>query len=93
LNDAVAEVIEQVIADVGDVFFYDPGVLDLRQRIAAVLPLLSRPRSRGSGEGYFTEKSESLFGNRALITVVGHRHLRDRRLIEITSVPSWGVVA
>jgi hypothetical protein len=37
LNDAVAEVIEQVIADVGDVFFYDPGVLDLRQRIAAVL--------------------------------------------------------
>src|SRR5262249_13371801 len=37
LDDAVDEVIEQVIADGGEVFFYDPGVLDLHQRIAAVL--------------------------------------------------------
>jgi hypothetical protein len=37
LDDAVDEVIERVIADGGDVFFYDPGVLDLHQRIAAVL--------------------------------------------------------
>ncbi|HEY2158589.1 MAG TPA: hypothetical protein VGH33_23365 [Isosphaeraceae bacterium] len=37
LDDAVDDVIERVIADGGDVFFYDPGVLDLHQRIAAVL--------------------------------------------------------
>ena len=37
LDDAVDEVIEQVIADGGEVFFYDPGVLDLHQQIAAVL--------------------------------------------------------
>src|SRR5215471_3863239 len=37
LDGAVDAVIERVIADGGDVFFYDPGVLDLHQRIAAVL--------------------------------------------------------
>jgi hypothetical protein len=37
LDDAVDEVIEQVIARGGDVFFYEPGVLDLHQQIAAVL--------------------------------------------------------
>jgi hypothetical protein len=37
LDDAVDEVIERVIADGGQVFFYDSGVLDLHQRIAAVL--------------------------------------------------------
>ncbi len=37
LDDAVDEVIERVIAAGGEVFFYDPGVLDLHQRIAAVL--------------------------------------------------------
>jgi len=37
LDDAVDEVIEMVIADGGEVFFYDPGVLDLHQGIAAVL--------------------------------------------------------
>jgi hypothetical protein len=37
LDDAVDEVIEKVIADGGDVFFYDPGVLDDHQRIAAIL--------------------------------------------------------
>jgi hypothetical protein len=37
LDDAVDEVIERVIADGGEVFFYEPGVLDLHQRIAAVL--------------------------------------------------------
>jgi Bacterial archaeo-eukaryotic release factor family 3 len=37
LDDAVDEVIEKVIADGGDVFFYEPGVLDLHQGIAAVL--------------------------------------------------------
>jgi hypothetical protein len=37
LDDAVDEVIEKVLADGGDVFFYDSGVLDLHQRIAAVL--------------------------------------------------------
>jgi hypothetical protein len=37
LDDAVDEVIERVIASGGEVFFYDPGVLDLHQRIAAVL--------------------------------------------------------
>src|SRR5262245_37104284 len=37
LDDAVDEVIERVIAAGGDVFFYDPGVLDLHQRVAAVL--------------------------------------------------------
>lgn len=37
LDDAVDEVIERVIADGGEVFFYDPGVLDVHQRIAAVL--------------------------------------------------------
>ena len=37
LDDAVDEVIEKVIAKGGAVFFYEPGVLDLHQRIAAVL--------------------------------------------------------
>ena len=37
LDDAVDEVIERVLADGGEVFFYEPGVLDLHQRIAAVL--------------------------------------------------------
>lgn len=37
LDDAVDEVIEVVLADGGEVFFYDEGVLDLHQRIAAVL--------------------------------------------------------
>jgi hypothetical protein len=37
LDDAVDEVIERVIADGGEVFFYEPGVLDLHQRIGAVL--------------------------------------------------------
>lgn len=37
LDDAVDEVIEKVIAGGGAVFFYDPGVLDLHQRIAAIL--------------------------------------------------------
>ncbi len=36
-DDAVDEVIEKVLADGGEVFFYDPGVLDLHQRIGAVL--------------------------------------------------------
>jgi hypothetical protein len=37
LDDAVDEVIERVLADGGEVYFYDPGVLDLHQGIAAVL--------------------------------------------------------
>jgi hypothetical protein len=37
LDDAVDEVVERVIADGGEVFFYDTGVLDLHQRIAGVL--------------------------------------------------------
>ena len=37
LDDAVDEVIEKVLADGGEVFFYDPGSLDLHQRIAGVL--------------------------------------------------------
>jgi Bacterial archaeo-eukaryotic release factor family 3 len=37
LDDAVDEVIEKVLADGGEVFFYEPGVLDLHQQIAAVL--------------------------------------------------------
>jgi hypothetical protein len=37
LDDAVDEVIEKVIARGGQVFFYDSGVLDLHQQIAAVL--------------------------------------------------------
>ncbi len=37
LDDAVDEVIEKVIARGGQVFFYEPGLLDLHQRIAAVL--------------------------------------------------------
>jgi hypothetical protein len=37
LDDAVDEVIEKALSDGGEVFFYDPGVLDLHQRIAAVL--------------------------------------------------------
>jgi hypothetical protein len=36
LDDAVDELIEKVLADGGEVFFFDPGVLDLHQRIAAV---------------------------------------------------------
>lgn len=37
LDDAVDELIEKVIAEGGEVFFYDPGSLDVHQRIAAVL--------------------------------------------------------
>jgi Bacterial archaeo-eukaryotic release factor family 3 len=37
LDDAVDELIETVLAEGGEVFFYDPGVLDLHQQIAAVL--------------------------------------------------------
>jgi hypothetical protein len=37
LDDAVDELIERTLADGGEVFFYEPGVLDLHQRIAAVL--------------------------------------------------------
>jgi hypothetical protein len=37
LDDAVDEVIERVLADGGEVYFYDPGVLDLHQGVAAVL--------------------------------------------------------
>ncbi len=37
LDDAVDELIEWVIADGGDVFFYEPGVLDIHQGIAAIL--------------------------------------------------------
>ncbi|HEY2156689.1 MAG TPA: hypothetical protein VGH33_13745, partial [Isosphaeraceae bacterium] len=36
-DDAVDEVIEKVLADGGEVFFYEPGVLDLHQKIGAVL--------------------------------------------------------
>ncbi|WP_435011426.1 hypothetical protein P12x_002737 [Tundrisphaera lichenicola] len=37
MDDAVDELIENVMADGGEVFFYEPGVLDLHQKIAAVL--------------------------------------------------------
>jgi hypothetical protein len=37
LDDAVDELIERVLADGGEVYFYEPGVLDLHQGIAAVL--------------------------------------------------------
>ena len=37
LDDAVDEAIEKVMARGGDVFFFEPGVLDLHQGIAAVL--------------------------------------------------------
>jgi hypothetical protein len=37
LDDAVDEVIEKALSDGGEVFFYDPGVLDLHQGIAAIL--------------------------------------------------------
>ncbi len=37
LDDAVDELIEKVLTDGGDVFFYERGALDLHQRIAAVL--------------------------------------------------------
>jgi hypothetical protein len=37
LDDAVDEVIEKVIATGGDVQFYEPGLLDVHQKIAAVL--------------------------------------------------------
>jgi hypothetical protein len=37
LDDAVDEVIEKSLAEGGEVFFYEPGVLDLHQQIAAVL--------------------------------------------------------
>jgi hypothetical protein len=37
LDDSVDEVIEQVLSDGGEVFFYEPGTLDVHQRIAAVL--------------------------------------------------------
>jgi Bacterial archaeo-eukaryotic release factor family 3 len=37
LDDAVDDVIEKVVAQGGEVFFYEPGVLDLHQSIAAVL--------------------------------------------------------
>lgn len=37
LDDAVDEVIETVLAEGGEVFFYEPGALDLHQQIAAIL--------------------------------------------------------
>jgi hypothetical protein len=37
LDDAVDEAIESVLANGGEVFFYEPGALDIHQRIAAVL--------------------------------------------------------
>jgi hypothetical protein len=37
LDDAVDELIERVMADGGEVFFYDPGALDLHGQIAAIL--------------------------------------------------------
>jgi hypothetical protein len=37
LDDAVDEVIEKALSDGGEVFFYEPGVLDLHQEIAAIL--------------------------------------------------------
>jgi hypothetical protein len=37
LDDAVDEVIEKVLAKGGEVFFYEPGTLDVHQQIAAVL--------------------------------------------------------
>jgi hypothetical protein len=37
LDDAVDEVIERVMANGGEVFFYSPGDLDAHQKIAAVL--------------------------------------------------------
>ena len=37
LDDAVDEVIEKALSDGGEVFFYDTGVLDLHQGIAAIL--------------------------------------------------------
>jgi hypothetical protein len=37
LDDAVDELIERVLADGGEVFFYDAGALDVHQKIAAVL--------------------------------------------------------
>jgi hypothetical protein len=37
LDDAVDEMIEAVLTHGGEVFFYEPGTLDLHQRIAAVL--------------------------------------------------------
>ena len=37
LDDAVDELIERVLADGGEVFFYEPGALDLHQRIASIL--------------------------------------------------------
>ncbi len=37
LDDAVDDLIERVIADGGEVFFYEPGTLELHQQIAAIL--------------------------------------------------------
>ena len=37
LDDAVDELIERVIAEGGDVFFYEPGTMDVHQGIAAIL--------------------------------------------------------
>lgn len=37
LDDAVDEIIEKVLAKGGEVFFYEPGTLDVHQQIAAVL--------------------------------------------------------
>ena len=37
LDDAVDEIIESVLADGGEVYFYEPGALDLHQQIGAVL--------------------------------------------------------
>jgi len=37
LDDAVDELIERILADGGEVFFYEVGVLDLHHKIAAVL--------------------------------------------------------
>jgi Bacterial archaeo-eukaryotic release factor family 3 len=37
LDDTADEVIEKTLANGGEVFFYEPGILDLHQQIAAVL--------------------------------------------------------
>jgi hypothetical protein len=37
LDDAVDETVERVLGRGGEVFFYDPGTLDIHQKIAAVL--------------------------------------------------------
>jgi hypothetical protein len=37
MDDAVDELIERVMADGGEVFFYEPGTLDTHQQIAGIL--------------------------------------------------------